>query len=66
MNDGSHSVYFAAGPWDFFSGKTKEGGYCTGDWIGRWADDSHPCVNLDTAGSNGRRIKCVRLVRIRL
>ncbi|KFZ01131.1 hypothetical protein V501_10201 [Pseudogymnoascus sp. VKM F-4519 (FW-2642)] len=57
MNDGSHSVYFAAGPWDFFSGKTKEGGYCTGDWIGRWADDSHPCVNLDTAGSNGRRIK---------
>ncbi|OBT49150.1 hypothetical protein VE00_00230 [Pseudogymnoascus sp. WSF 3629] len=24
MNDGSHSVYFAAGPWDYFSGKTKE------------------------------------------
>jgi hypothetical protein len=29
--------------------------------IGSWANDNdHPCVNLNSRGSDGRRIKCVK------
>ncbi|KFY43726.1 hypothetical protein V495_03822 [Pseudogymnoascus sp. VKM F-4514 (FW-929)] len=59
MDDTSHSVYLAAGPWNYYSDKTGNGGSCSGDFIGRWDDESHPCVDLDAAGFNGRRIKCV-------
>ncbi|KFY03669.1 hypothetical protein O988_01343 [Pseudogymnoascus sp. VKM F-3808] len=59
MDDTSHSVYLAAGPWNYYSDKTSNGGSCSGDFIGRWDDESHPCVDLDAAGFNGRRIKCV-------
>ncbi|KAK2004372.1 hypothetical protein LX36DRAFT_431525 [Colletotrichum falcatum] len=61
MDDTSHSVYFASGPWFYYSGKTGNGGSCTGDLLGSWAnDEANPCVNLDSRGADGRRIRCVR------
>ncbi|KAJ0163729.1 hypothetical protein CTA2_2503 [Colletotrichum tanaceti] len=61
MDDTSHSVYFASGPWFYYGGKTGNGGSCTGDLLGSWAnDEKNPCVNLDRRGDDGRRIKCVR------
>jgi hypothetical protein len=61
MDDTSNSVYFASGPWYFYGGKSGNGGVCTGDLIGSWANDNdHPCVNLNSRGSDGRRIKCVK------
>ncbi|KAE9571229.1 hypothetical protein CGCF415_v013036 [Colletotrichum fructicola] len=61
MDDTSHSVYFASGPWYFFDGKTGNGGGCTGNLLGRWNNDNdHPCVNLDGRDGDDRRIQCVR------
>lgn len=61
MDDTSHSVYFASGPWFYYSEKTKNGGSCYGDLLGSWENDNdHPCVNLDKRGDDGRRIKCVK------
>ncbi|UPL02927.1 hypothetical protein LCI18_013861 [Fusarium solani-melongenae] len=61
MDDTSHSVYFASGPWFYYGGKTGNGGSCTGDLLGSWNnDENHPCVNLDRRGDDGRRIQCVR------
>ncbi|KAL6364321.1 hypothetical protein LRP88_02241 [Fusarium phalaenopsidis] len=61
MDDTSHSVYFASGPWFYCGGKTGNGGSCTDDLLGSWNnDESHPCVNLDRRGDDGRRIQCVR------
>ncbi|KAK1988809.1 hypothetical protein LZ30DRAFT_697663 [Colletotrichum cereale] len=61
MDDTSHSVYFASGPWFYYSEKTSNGGQCTGDLLGSWAnDEANPCVNLDKRGDDGRRIKCVK------
>ncbi|TDZ23900.1 hypothetical protein C8034_v005983 [Colletotrichum sidae] len=61
MDDTSHSVYFASGPWFYYDGKTSDGGSCTGNLLGSWANDNdHPCVNLDRRGDDGRRIRCVK------
>ncbi|OBS23178.1 hypothetical protein FPOA_03734 [Fusarium poae] len=62
MDDTSNSVYFGDGPWYYYSGKSKNGGFCTGDLIGSWQNDNkHPCVNLNwRSEGDSRRIKCVR------
>jgi len=61
MDDTSHSVYFASGPWYYYSGKSRNGGVCTGDLLGSWNNDNgHPCVNLDSRPGATRRIKCVK------
>ncbi|EGU75777.1 hypothetical protein FOXB_13689 [Fusarium oxysporum f. sp. conglutinans Fo5176] len=61
MDDTSNSVYFAAGPWFYYDGKTENGGSCTGNLLGSWANDNdHPCVNLNQRGGDSRRIRCVR------
>lgn len=61
MDDTSHCVYFAPGPWYYYGGKTGNGGACTGDLLGSWQNDhDHPCVYLDGRGDDGRRIQCVR------
>ncbi|KAF5668359.1 small secreted protein [Fusarium heterosporum] len=62
MDDTSNSVYFGDGPWFYYSGKTKNGGSCTGQMIGSWDNDhKHPCVNLNwRSDQDTRRIKCVR------
>ncbi|KAH9819778.1 Small secreted protein [Teratosphaeria destructans] len=60
MDDTSHSVYFASGPWYFYSEKASDGGLCGGELIGSWQNkESEPCVNLDARGEDYRRIKCV-------
>jgi hypothetical protein len=60
MDDTSNSVYFASGPWYFYSGKSANGGICTGDLLGSWENDSeHPCVNLNERPGDSRRIQCV-------
>lgn len=60
MDDSSHSVYFASGPWYYYDGKTSNGGQCMGNLLGRWNNDnSHPCVNVDNRAGNVR-IRCVR------
>lgn len=61
MDDTSHSVYFAAGPWYYYDGKISNGGYCVGNLLGVWNNDNdHPCVNLDSRPGDSRRIRCVR------
>ncbi|KAF3763432.1 hypothetical protein M406DRAFT_262231 [Cryphonectria parasitica EP155] len=61
MDDSSHSVYFASGPWFYYSEKTGDGASCAGDLLGNWANDNdHPCVNLDQRDGDSRRIKCVK------
>jgi hypothetical protein len=61
MDDTSNSVYFASGPWYFYSGKSSNGGMCQGDLLGSWENDSdHPCVNLNARSGDTRRIQCVK------
>ncbi|KAI1813970.1 hypothetical protein GGS20DRAFT_585984 [Poronia punctata] len=62
MDDTSHSVYFASGPWYYYDDKTGDGGSCAGNLIGAWNnDEDHPCVDLDQRGDDDkRRIKCVK------
>jgi hypothetical protein len=61
MDDTSNSVYFASGPWYYYSGKSGNGGACTGDVLGSWNNDnSHPCVNLNSRSGDSRRIRCVK------
>ena len=60
MDDSSHSVYLAAdskSTWEAFANKTRNGGACTGESLGQFAQLE--CNNLDTAFS-ASRIRCVR------
>ncbi|POS68469.1 hypothetical protein DHEL01_v213137 [Diaporthe helianthi] len=59
MDDSSHSVYLAANggdTWEAWSGKTKNGGGCTGTKLG--LVPHLECLNLDNSYS--QRIRCVR------
>ncbi|KAI0005647.1 small secreted protein [Xylariaceae sp. FL0662B] len=65
MDDKSKSVYLASTnddkyQWQAYSGKTHNGGSCTGDMIGNITTGfgANPCHNLDTTFD--RRIKCVK------
>ena len=61
MDDTSNSVYFASGPWYYYSGKSSNGGVCTGDLLGSWENDTdNPCVNLNERPGDSRRIQCVK------
>ncbi|KAJ4246000.1 hypothetical protein NW762_013744 [Fusarium torreyae] len=58
MDDTTNSVYFAMGPWFYYSEKT-ESGVCSGQLLGSWNDPNNPCVNLNNRPGDSRRIKCV-------
>jgi len=58
MDDSSHSVYLASPyhEWVGYEGKSRNGGHCIGQSLGRLPDR---CVNLDTA--MGKRVRCVHI-----
>ncbi|KAK4182564.1 small secreted protein, partial [Podospora australis] len=62
MDDSTHSVYLATqegdDTWEGWSGKTKNGGGCTGEKLG--LVPHLECLNLDTTTT--QRIQCVRYV----
>ncbi|KAK3315744.1 hypothetical protein B0H66DRAFT_270310 [Apodospora peruviana] len=64
MDDSTHSVYLSTmskkDTWRAFSGKTSNGGGCTGEDLG--LVPKLECLNLDTTYGEGKRIKCVRYV----
>lgn len=64
MDDSSHSVYIDAGGkgrrWEAWAKKSKNGGVCTGQWLGYLTEQEPGCVNLDAEYGNFR-IKCLTL-----
>ncbi|CAJ2505581.1 Uu.00g129750.m01.CDS01 [Anthostomella pinea] len=58
MDDTTHSVYQAGTSWYFFSGKSENGGYCEGKFLGKTKSDTPACLDLDNTVA-GERIRCM-------